>query len=88
MARLSRYEFGGSEAAVDASNKLAAAIGPSSIFDPVARESLDKWLVFAADAAAASGYSDISIQQQSSESIGEVIGRIGQTVSEGSCATR
>jgi hypothetical protein len=71
--------------AVDASDTPAFATATVSIFDPAVVEAHDQWLAGVADAADSYGCSDISLQQQSTESISEVIDRFGQIASEGSC---
>jgi hypothetical protein len=71
--------------AVDASDSQASATASIGFFDPTAVAAHYQWLSDVANAAASYGCTDISVQQQPTESITDVIDRFGQTASEGSC---
>ncbi|MFZ0304485.1 MAG: hypothetical protein WAL75_17470 [Terracidiphilus sp.] len=71
--------------AVDPSDSVASATATISVFDPAVVDAHEQWLDGVADAAAADGCTDISVQQEEDETIPEVIGLFGQTGSEGSC---
>ena len=71
--------------AVDASDSQVSANATISFFDPAVVAAHDQWLAGVADAADSYGCSDVSVQQQSTESVNDVIDRFGQTASEGSC---
>jgi hypothetical protein len=72
-------------AAVDASDSLAYATATLSIVDPAVAGAHDQWLSGVAEAAASYGCTDVSVQQEETESIPDVIDRFGQSASEGSC---
>jgi hypothetical protein len=71
--------------AVDASDSLASANAAVTIITPAALEAHEQWQAGVAEAAASYGCLDISVQQQSTESITDAINRFGLTASEGSC---
>jgi len=71
--------------AVDTSDSLASATATLSIFDPAIAAANDQWLSGVAEAAASDGCTDVSVQQDGTESIPDVIVRFGQSASEGSC---
>jgi hypothetical protein len=71
--------------AVDPSDSLASAAATISVFDPAIVDAHEQWLDGVADAAAPDGCTDISVQQEDSESVADVINRFGLTASEGSC---
>ena len=72
-------------AAVDASNSFATASATVAVITPGALDAHEQWLSGVADAAASYGCLDIAVQQQSTESIADVLNRFGLTASEGSC---
>jgi hypothetical protein len=71
--------------AVDASDSQVSATATISFFDPAIVSAHSQWLADVEDAAASYGCKDTSVQQQSTESINDVIDRFGQTATEGSC---
>jgi hypothetical protein len=71
--------------AVDASDSLISASATVSIFNPAVVAGHNQWLAGVAEAAAADGCADISVQQQPTESIAEAINRFGLNASAGSC---
>ena len=71
--------------AVDASDSLASASATLSIFDPAVAAANNQWLSGVAEAATSYGCTDVSVQQEETESIPDVIVRFGQSASEGSC---
>jgi len=71
--------------AVDPADSLASATATISVFDPAVVDAHEQWLDGVADAAAADGCTDISVQQEATESVTDVINRFGLTAGEGSC---
>jgi hypothetical protein len=71
--------------AVDASDSLASATAAVTVITPAALEAHEQWLTGVAEAAASYGCLDIWVQQQSAESIADVVTRFGLTANEGSC---
>ena len=71
--------------AADASDSKAFATATLSIVDPAVAAGKDQWLSGVAEAAASDGCTDVTVQQEETESISGVLDRFGRTASEGSC---
>jgi hypothetical protein len=71
--------------AVGDSDSPASATATLTIFDPAVFAAHDQWLDGVAEAAASYGCTNVSVQEEETESIPEVINRFGQSASEGSC---
>ncbi len=71
--------------AIDAVNNQISANATVTIFDPAVLEAQNQWLSNASATAATFGCTDVSVQQQETETIDDAIVRFGATAAEGSC---